>query len=70
MRIERLVDENNKLELRVVNDDGSNYTNLKAFKKDFVSEGKRSVLLYSMQLHTALSIAAENIFSQKTQKNK
>ena len=36
MRIERLVDENNKLELRVVNDDGSNYTNLKAFKKDFL----------------------------------
>jgi hypothetical protein len=36
MLIERLLDENNKLEIRVVNDDDAKYTNLKAFKKDFL----------------------------------
>ena len=36
MLIERLLDENNKLEIKVVNDDNAKYTNLKAFKKDFL----------------------------------
>ena len=36
MLIERLKDGNGKLEIHVINDDDENYTNLKAFKKDFL----------------------------------
>lgn len=36
MKIEQIRDENNKIELRVINDDDTKYTNLKAFKKDFL----------------------------------
>lgn len=36
MKIEQVRDENNKIELRVINDDDTKYTNLKAFKKDFL----------------------------------
>lgn len=36
MIIERNVDENGKLFLRVFNDSKENYTNLKAFRKDFL----------------------------------
>lgn len=36
MKIEQIRDENNKIELRVINDDGAKYTSLKAFKKDFL----------------------------------
>ena len=36
MLIERLLDENDKLEIRVINNDDAKYTNLKAFKKDFL----------------------------------
>ena len=36
MKIEQIRDENNKIELRVINDDDTKYSNLKAFKKDFL----------------------------------
>lgn len=36
MLIERLVDENGKLELKVINDENEQYTNLKAFRKEFL----------------------------------
>ena len=36
MKIEQIRDENNKIELRVINDDDTKYTNLKMFKKDFL----------------------------------
>lgn len=36
MIIERTLDENNKIELKVFNDDNEKYSNLKAFKKDFL----------------------------------
>lgn len=36
MLIERLTDGNGKLEIHVTNDDNVKYTNLKAFKKDFL----------------------------------
>ena len=36
MKIEKMRDETNKIELRVINDDDTKYTNLKAFKKDFL----------------------------------
>lgn len=36
MLIERLKDGNGKFEIHVINDDNENYTNLKAFKKDFL----------------------------------
>ena len=36
MKIEQIRDENKKIELRVINDDDTKYTSLKAFKKDFL----------------------------------
>lgn len=36
MIIEREIDENGKTILRVVNDSGDKFTNLKAFRKDFL----------------------------------
>lgn len=36
MLIEQLKDQNGKIEIRITNDDEERYTNLKAFKKDFL----------------------------------
>ena len=37
MVIEREIDDNGKIILRVINDSEDNFTNLKAFRKDFLS---------------------------------